>query len=190
MKRLIATTALVASLATGAFAASEAQIADLQSYLPGYDVSMLSEQQIDDLLAIKAGESDDTERAAKLQAYLATNNAINAEPLNEAEINAIVNVVPQADVTLLTEGEVVEIRQYIAAGEEDKIERVFMTLAANSGGLDAVDFTAEEQAEIISYEPNADFSKIDAKESREIRAALTGGDRNQIETVLRAALAS
>ncbi|WP_425101657.1 hypothetical protein [Tropicibacter sp. S64] len=190
MKRLIATTALVATLASGAYAATEGQLSMLQNYLPGVDVTMLTEQQVDDLLVIAAAESDDTERAAKLQAYLTPDNAIVADPLNEAELNAIYNAVPDADVSLLTNGEIVEIRGAIVSGDEQEIKRVFETLSANKGMLDAVQFTAAEEAEIINIQPNADFSKIDAQESRQIRAALTGGDRKQIETVIRAALAS
>ncbi|MFW2545510.1 hypothetical protein ACN2XU_23015 [Primorskyibacter sp. 2E107] len=190
MKRLIATTALAATLATGAFAATEGEISMLQKYVPTVDLQTVSDEQIDEMLLIANTESSDTEKAEKIQAVLTARNAINAEPLTPVEKNKIVNVVPDANFALLTDAEIVDLRLAIAGGNEDQIESVFMNLSSQDKALDPVMFSEAEQQQILNVVPNADFSKISAEESNEIRAALTGGDDNQIRTVIGAALDS
>ncbi|MEN9060291.1 hypothetical protein [Ponticoccus litoralis] len=68
MKRLFAGTALAAVLATGAFAATEDEMAAIQKYAPDVDVSTMSEQQIDAVMnVINSGDSEG-EKSAKISA--------------------------------------------------------------------------------------------------------------------------
>ncbi|MFZ7091715.1 hypothetical protein [Primorskyibacter sp. 2E233] len=190
MKRLFATTALAATLATGAFAATSGQLNMLQSYLPTVDVELLSEAQVDELLVIATSEGSDADKIDKMKAVVTARNALNVEPLTAVEMGTIKNVDPSVDFSLLTDAEISELRLAIAAGDNDAIERTLSTLTANDTMVEPADFTEVEEAKILNVAPNADFSKIDAVESRQIRAALTSGDDDAIESAINSALAS
>ncbi|WGW05196.1 hypothetical protein [Tropicibacter oceani] len=190
MKRLFATTALAATLATGAFAATSGQLNMLQSYLPTVDVDLLSEAQIDELLIIANGGASDTEKATQMQAVVTARNALNVEPLTPVEINKIRSVDANVDTSIFTDAEISELRLAIASGDRQAIERAIMTPTAEAGMVKPADFTQQEEVAILRFAPDADFSMIDAVESRQIRAALTSGDEDAIETAISAALAS
>ena len=70
MKHLFAGTALAAVLATGAFAATEAEMTAIQKYAPNVDVSTMSEQQIDAVMNVIHGSDSEGEKSAKILALV------------------------------------------------------------------------------------------------------------------------
>ncbi|GAA4219016.1 hypothetical protein J4E08_17810 [Sagittula sp. NFXS13] len=69
MKRFITAAALTSVIATGAFAATEYQTSTINQYVPEVDVSTLSDEQVDALIAI-SGSADEADKEQKMRSYL------------------------------------------------------------------------------------------------------------------------
>ena len=80
MKRLLTATALAATMATSAFAASDAERAAITMYYPDANFSVLSDDQVTEMFAVANSGSSDTQKRQDIEAIAAMDNPSPVPP--------------------------------------------------------------------------------------------------------------
>ena len=182
MKRFFVTTALAATLATGAVAATSGQKATIQNMLPTVNVEALAQDTLDEMVTVLRGGDSDAEKLAKLRALAAADNTFTAEPLTGVERARIEVIDPSVDFAAFTEIEISDMKAAIAAGDDDELRAIIE--AADGDMISVPGFTTVEMEQIRNYDADVDFSEIEGVEITEIRTALKAGE----DTAIRAAI--
>lgn len=187
MKRLFAGTALAAVLATGAFAATEDEMAAIQKYAPDVDVSTMSEQQIDAVMnVINSGDSEG-EKSAKISALVgeAGDNTVVSE-VSSGQLARLQQYAPELDFTGITASELEQALNVIdSADSKGEALAQLRTYSTNSvsEAPSAAPFTEAELSQIATAAPDLDPMTLTAEQRAELQAALATGDSEEIMRV-------
>lgn len=149
MKRILTATALMTSIATGAFAADAYTTNTINQYVPDVNVSTLSDQQVGALMSI-AGSADEADKEQKMRAYLKDFSDVTT---------TTVTVVPADSVAVTTTEPVEEMDDAYYAN----------TIASYLPDVDFNSLNDEQRAALISI---ATKSGNEADKADEMRAYL------------------
>ncbi|WP_353471128.1 hypothetical protein PVT71_07220 [Salipiger sp. H15] len=167
MKRFIAITALTSALATGAFAASEAQTDLINTYAPDVDVSALSEQQLNDAFSVANSGESDTLKRSTIESIAMTERApstFSAEQL--AQIEAYL---PSETVMMMTGEQRADALAMINSGMDDTELRGLL----NAMGENMVPgLTPAEISRVETIAPEADLTVLSAEQVSRLRALI------------------
>lgn len=106
MNRLMIATALVASLGTAGFAATDAQIEQIQNFDPNLDTSGFSDSDYDIAYGIVTSGMSRGEKAAKLRALATEDNVdMGIAMISEAEMERLQEYAPGVDFGTITQNQ-------------------------------------------------------------------------------------
>ncbi|EPX86850.1 hypothetical protein [Salipiger mucosus] len=170
MKRILTVTALTTVLATGAYAASEAEVTAINTVAPGVDVSMMTDAQVDEAFAIAKSGDSDVEKRDKIQQIVEGSNMIDSV---SPEVDAmIMEYVPDWQVAAMTDAQKVEAQAIIESGSEpaDIREEVMAIVTGDAAAL-----TEAEMQRVMFFVPDAQLTDLTAEDVNEVRAAIYSG---------------
>ncbi|WP_226629793.1 hypothetical protein [Alloyangia pacifica] len=167
MKRFFAATALTSLLATGAFAATEEQATLINTYAPDVDVSMLTDQQVIEAMAIaNSGDSDNHKREGI--ETIAMNDAAPST-FSEEQIAQIEEYLPAEQVAMLTDEQRGEALAIInGASTDDNVRAQLEALEADITPA----LTPAELSRVSTLAPDADLTVLTAEQVSQIRALI------------------
>ena len=184
MKRLLTATALAATMATSAFAASDAERAAITMYYPDANFSVLSDDQVTEMFAVANSGSSDTQKRQDIEAIAAMDNPSPASAdVSEMDLTAYV---PEWRLNEMTEAEKQEVIALV--NQDDNPDNVRVQLLKDMESA-APNLTTGEMQAVKSVAPDADLTVLTTEQVNEIRAAIYGADedaekRNKIEDAL------
>lgn len=127
MKRMMIATALATTLGTAGFAATEAQMQQVDSFSDGVDTSTFTERDYDIGYSIITSGMSTSEKAAKLRA-LATDDNVDTGMvmISEAEMARLEQYAPETDFGTITQAQAESALAitYSGASESTKMEQV------------------------------------------------------------------
>ncbi|KUF12554.1 hypothetical protein [Pseudoponticoccus marisrubri] len=141
MKRLFATTALAATIATASVAATEGQLNEIQTYLPNADVELLTDEQVTMLITIANGGENRGDKIERMEAVIEGTPAEgDYEPVASVDVDTIEAPAPLTDAEYAelkvydpdftgagyTEAELESLAAALAAGDREKIESLLL----------------------------------------------------------------
>ncbi len=141
MKRFLTITALTAVMGTGAFAASQAEVNAITAYYPDANFSVLTDDQVSEMMAIAQSGAEDTEKAERIQAIAVTDTIDGTAAPTQAEINAITTFYPEADFTSLTDEQITEMMAIAQSGDDDteKARRIEAIAETDNPSIETAD---------------------------------------------------
>ncbi|WP_146590725.1 hypothetical protein [Puniceibacterium confluentis] len=185
MKRFLIATALTATLSSAAFAATEAEVTQIESYVPGVNAEALSDSEVAEAMAVIAGSESRSAKMGKLSAMLGvemTNSSV-AMP-TEAQASEIQRYVSDVDYAMVTQAQLDTAMSYIQSEMspsdiEARVTSVLTTDATPVGVANTA--SAAESAMLQRYLPEV---KIDALTETQLNSALAvvygGGSDTEI----------
>ncbi len=184
MKRFMIASAVALSTATAAFAASEGEIAEVQQYLPNYDVSSWSDTQINEAMAIINSSDSRADRMGRLDALARGETyASGGAQLTEAEMVELSKYVDGVDFTALPQA-VVDAALLVANSEmsaSDREGRIQELLTADGTAMfEGNTATSGEVALINSAAPDIDVSTLSDPQVNSILALIYSTDEGEI----------
>ncbi|MCL3882236.1 hypothetical protein [Marivita sp. GX14005] len=164
MKRLMIATALATTLGTGAFALTEAEMIEVQTFNTDIDTSGYTEQDYNIAYGIIHSGMSHGEKTAKLKALEHDNN-IDMGPvrLSEAEIARLREYAPDADLTNVTQAqaEAALAVSYGANSEAEAASRVASILQGKEMDDETTAAMNTGRINILrSYVPDADLAGL------------------------------
>lgn len=187
MTRIFAGTALAAVLATGAFAATEAEMAKIQQYAPNVDVSTMSEQQVDAVMNIINGGDSMGEKQAKISGLVgeAGDNTVVSE-VSSGQLVRLQQYAPGLDFTGISASELEQALNVIDSSESkgDALAQLqTYSTGAASPDASAAPFTEAEMTQIRTAAPDLDPMTLSSEQRAELQAAISTGDSDRIRRV-------
>jgi hypothetical protein len=164
MKRMMIATALATTLGTAGFAATEAQMQQVDTFNTGVDTSTFTERDYNIAYGIITSGMSNGEKTAKLRA-LATDDNVDMGPvmLSDAEIERLMQYAPGADLSNVTQAQA-EAALAVTYGANSPAEASSRAQSILSGeDMDdetMVMITAGETNILRSYVPEADLSGL------------------------------
>ena len=173
MKRLLTATALAATMATSAFAASEAEQAAITTYYPDANFATLSDDQVAEMFAIANSGSSDTQKRQDIEAVAMMDNPSQASAdVSDMDLTAYV---PAWRLDEMTEEEKQNVVALVNRGEDPESIRVQLLNDMESA---APNLTPGEIQAVKKVAPDADLSVLTTDQVNEIRAAIYGADED------------
>ncbi|MCR9158488.1 MAG: hypothetical protein NXH80_14705 [Rhodobacteraceae bacterium] len=164
MKRMMIATALATTIGTAGYAATEAQIQQVQTFNAGIDTSSFTDGDYDIAYSIVTSGMSNGEKSAKLRA-LATDDNVDTgiAMISEAEMARLQQYAPDADFGVITQAQAeTALAVTYGGGSPSEITRRVQNI------LDGAEMDAETMAAISAgqesmlrtYVPNADLSDL------------------------------
>ncbi|WP_411224602.1 hypothetical protein [Marivita sp. S2033] len=166
-------TALVTTLSTAAFAASEAQIQEVQTFSADIDTSSFTDTQYDIAYGIIHAGMSQGEKIAKLRALAEDTDNSSMADIGQAELQRLKEYAPDADFTNATKAQVQSALAVTYGGESegvksDRVKNIFAD--HNSMETMNMEITAGEAAMIQEYAPNVDVSTLTDQQVQTIKS--------------------
>ncbi|WP_375260016.1 hypothetical protein [Citreimonas sp.] len=183
MKRIFATTALSAMLATGAFAQTEAQMTEVQRFLPDTNVALLPEETIQELVTIAYGGGSFGDRQTRMRSIVEGEGVVTAT-FTEAQLVQISTVAPDVDVATMTDAQILQAISFVNSedNQADAAQKIRALVESDDDAM--LMLTDAEIRDIRLIAPELDLTTITEDQAIELRAALATGDRDQVMTVV------
>ena len=168
MKRFLSTVAVASMLATGAFAASEAQMAAIHTYAPNVDISTLTEAQVEEMQSVAVSGKSDTEKRTMIEQIAEGSSDVTMVSPEVDEM--IVQYIPAWRVAMMTPEQKAEAQAIITANSsDDDIKTRIITIVTPST---APALTSGEEQAVKTFVPEADLSMLTDTQVANIRAAI------------------
>ncbi|WP_372834910.1 hypothetical protein [Puniceibacterium confluentis] len=191
MKRFLIATALTASLSTAAFAATSAEQAQIEAFLPSVDATALTEEQMTLSLEVLNSDLPRAQKLDRMNLILSAGMemAVEAVP-TEAQQTEIARYMPDVDYSVLTQAQIDAAMLVIGSGEspsdiEGKVKTILQSDATPVGTNNTA--SAAEMAILQRYIPDM---AVDQMSEAELNAAMaivySGGSESEIQGKLQA----
>lgn len=189
MKRMFITTALAASLATGAFAQSGTHVDTVREYLPDADLSQLSEQEFDALVGVALSSDSRSEKVAAMKSLVNTDDGV-AVTVSSGQLSELQAYAPDIDFTEMSAQQIAHASGIINSAEtrSDAIAQL-RSFAENPDVMMAPPLSSDEMATIETMAPELDVMSLSEEEILRVQSAIATGDDNRIRRVLDALVA-
>ncbi|PIL19090.1 hypothetical protein P775_16400 [Puniceibacterium antarcticum] len=191
MKRLMIATALTASLSTAAFAATEAEVAQIQALMPNVDASTLSDTEVANAMAVISSSSPRTTKMNRLNDLFSTDMTVTmAATPTEAQFAQIERYAPDVDYTTVTQAQVDTALNYINSDMSDSdiaanVKTVMMDDGTRISEVNTA--TAAEQAILQRYLPEMTVDTLtEAQLNSALAVVYSGGNESDISQSLEA----
>lgn len=184
MKRMLITTALAASLATGAVAQSGTHLDTIREYLPEADLSNLSQQEMDALVGVALSSDTRAEKVAAMKGLVGSEGSVTAT-VDAGRLSELQAYAPEIDFTEMSAEQIAHASGIINSAEtrSDAIAQL-RSFAENPDVMMAPPLSADEMATIERLAPELDVMALSEEEIVQVQAALATGDNDQIRRVL------
>ncbi|MGR3271217.1 hypothetical protein [Thalassococcus profundi] len=178
MKRFMIATALTATMATAGFAATEAEMAEINSYVPNADVSMMSDEQVAQAMQIINSGEGRGDKVSQLNALLMTPEMSGPAVLSEAEMVRLQEAAPNVDLTAVTQAQASQALQVLSSGDgSDRNEQVVAILMGESMETSGMAMPTEaEMVQLERYISTAEVQSLTQTELAQAMQILTSGD--------------
>jgi hypothetical protein len=168
MTRMMIATALATTLGTAAFAATEAQIQQVQTFNTGIDTSTFTDTDYDIAYGIVTSGMSNGEKTAKLRALGTDDNVdMGIAMISEAEMARLLDYAPNTDFGAITQSQA-EAALAVTYGGESRAtitSRVESILGGAEMDADTLTIVSEGQAAMLrSYVPEADVTVLTQEE--------------------------
>lgn len=168
MTRMMIATALATTLGTAAFAATEAQIQQVQTFNTGIDTSTFTDTDYDIAYGIVTSGMSNGEKTAKLRALGTDDNVdMGIAMISEAEMARLLDYAPNTDFGAITQSQA-EAALAVTYGGESRAtitNRVESILGGAEMDADTLTIVSEGQAAMLrSYVPEADVTVLTQEE--------------------------
>ncbi|SDI93587.1 hypothetical protein [Alloyangia pacifica] len=173
MKRFLAMTALTSVLATGALAATEEQATLINNFAPDVDVSMLTEDQVIQAMAIANSGESDTDKRDRIETIAMRDSAPTT--FSQEQMAQIEVYLPADKVMMLTGEQRGDALAIIAGGSSD--DDIRAQVAALGEDI-APALTAGEISRVEELAPDADLTVLTAAQVSEIRSVIYDDDND------------
>lgn len=192
MKRTLIATALVTTLSTTAFAATDAQVEAVDTFAAGIDTNAMTDAQLDVAYGIVTSGDSRGEKIAQLRALEADTTKYSQANISAAEMMRIEKYAPEVDLTTVEKDQVLSALAitYGSASEGEKRERVQAVLKDyNVVNTLATDISEGQERMIENYVPDVDFSKLTEEDLQLILTYIHSGmsrgeTRGKIEAII------
>ncbi|MBE9640659.1 hypothetical protein [Salipiger mangrovisoli] len=167
MKRFLAMTALTSVLATGAMAATEEQTNLINTYAPDVDVSMLTDDQVIQAMAVANSGDSDTQKRQGIETIAMRDAAPST--FSEEQMAQIEAYLPADRVVMLTgeqRGDALAIIN--GASTDDDIRAQLEALGEDITPA----LTPAEITRVETLAPDADLTVLTAEQVSKIRALI------------------
>ena len=168
MTRMMIATALATTLGTAAFAATEAQIQQVQTFNTGIDTSTFTDTDYDIAYGIVTSGMSNGEKTAKLRALGTDDNVdMGIAMISEAEMARLLDYAPNTDFGAITQSQAEAALAVIYGGESRATitSRVESILRGAEMDADTLTIVSEGQAAMLrSYVPEADVTVLTQEE--------------------------
>ncbi|QFS81640.1 hypothetical protein FIU97_02480 [Roseivivax sp. THAF40] len=179
MKRFMTATALTLALTAPAYAATDGEVATIQSYLPEADISGWSDAQVSSALNIIYSNDSRADITGKLSALYADEEFVPmTASITEAEIAILDEYVDGVDYTMLPQPTVDAAIAAAQSGDEsDRADRVRALLQDDGEMVSEMNTaTTGEVALISSYAPEVDVMTLSDAEVNSALAIIYSND--------------
>ena len=168
MTRMMIATALATTLGTAAFAATEAQIQQVQTFNTGIDTSTFTDTDYDIAYGIVTSGMSNGEKTAKLRALGTDDNVdMGIAMISEAEMARLLDYAPNSDFGAITQSQAEAALAVTYSGESRATitSRVESILGGAEMDADTLTIVSEGQAALLrSYVPEADVTVLTQEE--------------------------
>lgn len=168
MTRMMIATALATTLGTAAFAATEAQIQEVQTFNTGIDTSTFTDTDYDIAYGIVTSGMSNGEKTAKLRALGTDDNVdMGIAMISEAEMARLLDYAPNTDFGAITQSQAEAALAVTYSGESRATitSRVESILGGAEMDADTLTIVSEGQAAMLrSYVPEADVTVLTQEE--------------------------
>lgn len=186
MKRMMIATALATTIGTAGFAATEAEIQQVQSFDESIDTSVLTDTQYDLAYGIVTSGDSFSEKSSKLRA-LTTKNEMeqDAAVISEAEMNRLLSYAPDADFSTITQAqaEMALSATYGSDSHSEVTQRVRSILRSDDNTA-LINVGSNVERLLLDYAPDADLTGLTAEELS-IAMSYINSDMTRTETAER-----
>lgn len=184
MKRMFAGTALAAMIATGAVAATDAEMMAIQQFSPDIDVSTLSDQQVDAVMNVINGGGSNADKQGQIAGIVGTagDNTVVSE-VTSGQLTRLQQYAPELDFTGITASELEQALNVIDSADNkgDALAQLrTYSVDSASEAPSAAPFTAAEMTQIQAAAPELDPMTLTVEQRAELQAALATGDSEEI----------
>ncbi len=191
MKRFLIATALTASLSTAAYAATEAEVAQIQSLLPNVDASTLSDTEVTNAMAIINGSDSRSSKMQNLSALLNQEMSMGmAATPTEAQRAQLERYAPNVDYTTVTQAQLDTALNYVNSGmgDADISQNVQAVLVDDGTPVgEANTASAAEVAILQRYLPDMEVAMLtEAQLNVALATVYGGGSESEIQSKLKA----
>lgn len=187
MKRMFAGTALAALLATGAFAATEAEVIAIQKYVPDADVSMMSDEEVAAVMNVVNSGDSEGEKQQKIRSLLGEpdENTVVSE-VTSGQLTRLQQYAPELDFTGITASELEQALNVIDSAESksDALIQLRTYSSSTTETPSAPVFTAAEASALAAVAPDLDPMTLTVEQRAELQAAIATGNNEDIQRVV------
>lgn len=184
MKRTLIIAALVSSTAVAGQAATELQRNELQQFLPNVDVSTLSDSRVDSLVGVMHGGGSRSEREATMRGLVADDNPVTMDARG-ATVSELRTFAPDVDFSRFTDAELAQATSILhGSGSASERRATLRSFELSDRAITTDPLTDAEVSTIRSYAPGIDLTTLSDEEVLRIQTAISGGDTNEIQTVI------
>ena len=180
MKRFMTATALTFAMAGTAFAATEAELVQIQSYLPNADVSGWSDTEVATAMNIINSNDRRSDIVGKLNAlYDGEDYVSTPATISEAEMALLDQYVDGVDYSMMPQARVDAAISAAQSGmsESDKSSEIVALLSDDATPMsDMNSASAGEIALIRQYAPDADVSTLSDQQVQSVLAIIYSGE--------------
>ncbi|MFA8388236.1 MAG: hypothetical protein ACEPO2_21670 [Pelagibaca sp.] len=186
MNRLMIATALVASLGTAGFAATEAEMDQIENFDPSIDTSSFSESDFDIAYGIVTSGMSRSEKAAKLRALESDDNMdMGMAMISEAELERLQDYAPGVDFGTITQNQAETALAISYSGVErsvaaERVQQILGGVEADPDTLVLVDQGRE--AMIQSYVPEANVGLL-TEDERDLAVSFIHSSMSRSEKI-------
>lgn len=163
MKRFLIATALTASLSTAAFAATPAEEAQIESYLPTVDASVLNDTQVANAMNVITSSDSRNKKLGQLKSIVeGTEYAETPIMLNEAEMTMLQTAAPDVDLSTISQAQANAALNILSSSEgsntDAEVQALLSTDATPMGETNSA--SSAEAAILTRYVPELDVSAL------------------------------
>ncbi|WP_211238703.1 hypothetical protein [Roseivivax isoporae] len=157
-------SALALSVAGTAYAATEAEMVEIQSYLPNADVSTWTDEQVATAMNVINSDESRSDKMGQLQALYDGETYTRPMPeLTEAERTMLMEAAPEANLDMIPQArlDAALVALNSEMSESDRQGRVQELLSTDTAAVSEMNSaTAAEVAIINDYAPDVDVSTL------------------------------
>lgn len=164
MKRMMIATALATTLGTAGFAATEAQIQQVQGFNSSIDTSTFTDTDYDIAYGIVTSGMSNSEKTAKLRALATDDNVdMGIAMISEAEMERLLDYAPDADLGTITQSQAEAALAVTYGGESRAVitDRIASILAGEPMDDETLTVVSTGRAAMLQmYVPEADVTVL------------------------------
>jgi uncharacterized protein YqeY len=179
MKRFLIATALTASLSTAAYAATEAEIAQIQSLMPNVDAAALSDTEVSSAMSIITSSESRSNKMSQLSSILDQDMPMGMAAMpTEAQSAEIESYAPGVDYTTVTQAQLDTAMNYINSGmgESDIAISVQSVLSSDTAPVGDINTASTAEVAILQrYLPDMEVASLTESELNLALATVYGG---------------